>query len=264
MKINIDGLSVNLFGEKTARAIVFVHGFPYDHLMWKAQYEALSEKYFCVAYDIRGLGESEIGDGQYTMESYVDDLVKIIQHLELNKPILCGLSMGGYISLRALEREPNLFGGAMLLDTHPYADDNAGKLKRANAIKKINTEGLAAYVESFVPTCFSKENAEKKPDFFLETLARCRAQNPIGVKGAQIAMLSRTSTFENLEKIKIPVLVLVGESDNLTPPGKMKDMAEKIPNADFVVVPSAGHMTPIENPQFVTERMEKFLEENFG
>jgi pimeloyl-ACP methyl ester carboxylesterase len=56
----------------------------------------------------------------------------------------------------------------------------------------------------------------------------------------------------------------VGESDNLTPPGKMKDMAEKIPNADFVVVPSAGHMTPIENPQFVTERMEKFLEENFG
>ena len=98
MKVSINSLSVNTFGDQNNQPIIFIHGFPYDHSMWENQINFLKEKYFCVAYDVRGLGESYVGDGQYTMEAYVNDLFSIINELKLKRPILCGLSMGGYIA----------------------------------------------------------------------------------------------------------------------------------------------------------------------
>ena len=262
MKTKIDGLSVNTFGNPQNKAVIFVHGFPYDHLMWKNQYEFLSESYYCVAYDIRGLGESEVGNGQYTMELFVEDLFKIIEELKINNPAICGLSMGGYLTLRALQRNQQFFSATVLTDTHPRADDNAGKLKRSNAIKAINTEGLAAYVDSFVPGTFSPETQAAKPEYFRETLARCKANNPIGVKGSQIAMLSRLSSVEFLPKINLPTLVLVGEKDALTPPYVMREMAQQIPGSEFFVIPNAGHMSPLENPNEFNLRMKEFLDKH--
>jgi 3-oxoadipate enol-lactonase len=262
MKTKINGLSVNTFGNPQNKEVIFVHGFPYDHLMWKNQYEFLSESYYCVAYDIRGLGESDVGDGQYTMELFVDDLFKIIGELKLKKPAVCGLSMGGYLTLQALQRNQEIFSAVILADTHPMADDKAGKLKRSNAIKAINTEGLASYVDSFVPGTFSPETQTKKPDYFKETLARCKANNPLGVKGSQIAMLSRFSSVGFLPEIKLPTLLLVGEEDSLTPPEVMSSMAVQIPNSEFYIIPKAGHMSPLENPAEFNLRLKEFLDKH--
>ena len=133
MKRTINDLPVFTEGVNNKHTIIFVHGFPFDHLMWKNQIDELGKDYFCITYDIRGLGESPVGDGQYTMEMFVDDLENIIDELKLNNPILCGLSMGGYISLRAVERMENKFSALILCDTKSSADDNQGKLKRAAA-----------------------------------------------------------------------------------------------------------------------------------
>ncbi len=260
MKTEINGLSVFLAGDNKNQAIIFIHGFPYDHTMWDAQVKALSDKYFCVTYDIRGLGESYVGDGQYTMEAFVWDLYSIIDKLNLEQPVICGLSMGGYISLRAVEKEQKKFSALILLDTRSESDDNAGKLKRANAINKINVDGLDAYVESFVPLCFSKKTIEKNSGMFTSILSKCKSNNPLGVKGCQIAMLSRTDTTLSLKKIKIPTLVLVGRYDALTPPEVMKKLAKKIKTSKFNIVPKSGHMTPLENPEYVNKKIRTFLE----
>lgn len=105
MEMQIDGLSIYLYGNQNNHPVIFIHGFPFDHSTWNKQIEAFKDKYFCIAYDVRGLGNSIIGDGQFTMEMYVDDLFNIINQLKIEKPFLCGLSMGGYIALRAVERE---------------------------------------------------------------------------------------------------------------------------------------------------------------
>jgi len=259
MSLIINGLEVFTAGDKSNQPIVFVHGFPYDHTMWDKQIEFLKEGYYCVTYDIRGLGNSDIGDGQYTMESYVDDLFKIIAELELAKPALCGLSMGGYISFRAVERSQETFGSLILCDTRAEADSDEGKLVRANKIKQINEEGIEAFVNSFVPTCFAKDTIENRSELFQSVLNKCKANDPIGVKGALIAMLSRTDTTSSLNKISIPTLIIVGENDALTPPAVMKSLNENIPNSEFVVIPKAGHMTPIEEPEAVNEAIERFL-----
>jgi len=259
MKFTINSLSVNTFGDQNNQSIIFVHGFPFDHTMWENQINLFKEKYFCIAYDVRGLGESYVGDGQYTMEAFVDDLFSVINELKLNKPILCGLSMGGYISLRAVEKHKELFKGLILFDTKSEADDDAAKLKRAVGINQINTEGLAKFTDAFIINCFSEETPEENEEMFLATLNKAHKHDPIGVKGAIIAIMSRTDTTSFLKKINIPTLVICGSFDKLTPPAIMRNLAAKIPNSEFAIIPRAGHMTVLENPECVNDLIEEFL-----
>ena len=263
MKHIINGLSVNTFGEDKNRSIIFIHGFPYDHSMWEDQINVLKENYFCIAYDVRGLGESAAGDGQYTMEAYVDDLFLVIDELHLKKPILCGLSMGGYITLRAAEKSQNLFSGLILCDTKSEADDDAAKLKRAAGISQINSGNFIKFIDSFVTNCFAEEAPVEIEEIFQNTLLKSQKNNPVGVKGAIIAIMSRTDTTSFLPKIKLPTLVLCGSFDRLTPPTVMRSFAEKIPNSEFAVIPRSGHMTPLENPKSVSDLITGFLRRNF-
>lgn len=260
MKEIINGLSVFLEGNSKNKSIIFIHGFPYDHTMWKAQIDELCKNYFCVAYDIRGLAESTVGDGQYTMESFVDDLEIIIAQLKLNKPILCGLSMGGYIALRALEKFEEKFSAAILCDTRSETDNSEGKLKRAAAIKRINTEGLPPFAKDFITNCYGDRYKQHNKVDFDNRILKSSAFDPIGVKGSLLAMLGRNDTTEYLGKINIPALVICGEHDTLTPPEVMKPVAEKINGAEFVLIKDSGHMSPIENPLEVNKAIKKFLD----
>lgn len=262
MEEMINGLSVFLKGSSKNKSIVFIHGFPYDHTMWDSQIEALSKNYFCVSYDIRGLGKSAAGNGQFTMESFVDDLENIIDDLNLNKPVICGLSMGGYITLRGLERFQEKFSAAILCDTRSEADNNEGKLKRAAGIKRINKEGSAGFTKDFITNCFGDYSKQNKKDLIQSVIDNSLMFDPVGVKGALLAMLSRTDTTPVLSKINIPTLIICGEHDTLTPPEVMKEMFHKIKNAEYVEINNSGHMTPLENPELVTNAIIKFLKKN--
>lgn len=259
MKTTINNLFVYTSGNQENKAIIFIHGFPYDHMMWKEQIAEFSKNYFCVTYDIRGLGQSPAGNGQFTMESFIDDLESIMDELKLDRPILCGLSMGGYISLRALERMQDKFSATILCDTRSEADNNEGKLKRAAGIKKINVEGLAPFTKDFITNCFGDYFKRNKKDGLEKIIKKSSNFDMVGVKGSLIAMLSRTDTTSVLEKINIPALVICGEQDALTPPDRMKEMQKKIKNAEYVEIRNAGHMSPIENPKDVNSAIKNFL-----
>ncbi len=258
MKTLINGLSVFSHGNSKSKPILFVHGFPYDSNMWSPQVNALQNLYYCITYDCRGLGSSPVGDGQFTMELFVDDLKYIIDKLKINKPVLCGLSMGGYIALRAVERMEDYFSALILCDTKAEADNNEAKLRRAAGIKMINSEGIQKFVNGFVPTCFM-ENSIKNLPAYKAALERAKTFDPVGIKGCLLAMQGRTDTTAYLNRIKIPTLVMCGEEDKLSPPSAMKSMAEKINNSEFVVVPGAAHMTPMENPEFINTTLLNFL-----
>ena len=259
MNIKVNGLSVNTFGDNKNQSIIFVHGFPYDYTMWQNQIDTLKEKYFCVAYDVRGLGQSDIGDGQYTMEMYVDDLFAVIEKLKLNKSILCGLSLGGYIAFRAVEKSQKTFGGVIFCDTRSEGDDNAGRLKRSGNISQINKEGVISFTDPFIMNCFSDETQRDNPKLIADTIEKAHKNNPVGVKGAIIAIMSRTDTTEFLPNIEIPAMVLCGSFDKLTPPPVMRSIAEKIPGSEIAIIPHAGHMSPLENPSCVNDLIAGFM-----
>jgi pimeloyl-ACP methyl ester carboxylesterase len=260
MRIKINGLTVFIEGDRNKPTILFVHAFPHDHRMWNKQVNALSREFCVITYDVRGFGESSIENGQFTMEMYVDDLINIVDEIGGGKPILAGLSMGGYISLRVLEKASEKFSGAVLMDTRSEADDNAGKLKRANAIKEISENGIIDFATEFVKGCVSDETLNGGTPAFNQALEIAKSQDPVGVKGALLAMVSRTDTTDGLTELNIPVLVLVGEHDKLTPPETMKAMADKIPDSHFMVIPNAGHLSNMENPGEVNAAILKFAE----
>ncbi|MCP5493916.1 MAG: alpha/beta fold hydrolase [Leptospiraceae bacterium] len=256
-------LQVYKFGNEKHLPIVFIHGFPLEYKMWSHQFRYLQNENHCISYDIRGLGESSAGDGQFTVELFVDDLFEILDKHEIPNPILCGLSMGGYIALRAMVRHQNRFRGLILCDTRSEADNNDAKLKRAVAIQKINKQGLENYIDEFIPNCFFSKTKSEKSGIIRETVEKAKKFDPIGVKGCLLAMAGRMDCTHFLGNIVVPTLLLCGEHDTLTTPDMMENIAHKIPNSEFTTVPNAGHLAPLENPEYVNRSIENFLRKNF-
>jgi 3-oxoadipate enol-lactonase len=263
MEIKHSNISIFHKGDTNKQSLLFVHGFPYDHHMWDKVVDPLSSEYHCVTYDIRGLGKSDPGDGQYTIEMFTEDLYSVIDKLNLDKPVLIGLSMGGYISLRAVERNKGKFRGLILCDTKSEADNNQNKIKRAQAINIINNKGLETFLQEFIPTCFAEESIKRLGKEYEEVFERSKTFDPIGVKGCLLAMAGRTETTDYLDKIDFPSLLLCGDKDKLTPPEVMEKMSNRITNSEFVVITESGHMTPIEQPEIVYNRIIDFLKRNF-
>lgn len=260
MKKTINGLSVFLEGNHKNKAIIFLHGFPYDHTIWQAQVEAFSEQFYCVAYDIKGLGGSSVGDGQFTMESFVDDLEVIIKELGLEMPIVCGHSMGGYIVLRSLERMEEKFSAVILCDTSSKADDNEKKLSRSDDIRRINAQGLNSFSKHFIGRCYGDLYKKEHKEEVKKRIAKSTSFHSVGVKGCILAMISRNDTTEYLSKITIPALVICGEQDTISSPNLMELMSQKIKGSKFALIKNSGHMSMVENPLEVNDTIKKFVE----
>ena len=255
----INGLNVSIKGDREHQSIIFIHGFPFDHTIWDDIISKLDNRYYCISYDIRGLGNSEPKCGQYTMESFVDDLDYIIAKLELKDVILCGFSMGGYIALRANERI-NDFKALILANTTTTSDNDESKLKRAAAIKKIDSEGVESFLDQFLEAAFSKRYVTQHPMDMEELKNRILRFSSIGIKGGLLAMISRTVTTISLKDIEIPTLLIAAKDDAIIAPIVMKSMAKDIKNSRYVELKNSGHASMLENPKDFLIAIEEFVQ----
>ncbi len=148
--INGSHLHYEEAGDQDGMPVLFLHGFPFSHEMWKQQTETVSKKYRAIAYDIKGHGLSDVGDGQYTIEGHVDDLFALLDHLHLDRVVIVGSSMGGYIGLRALERNQDRFSAAVLCDTKSEADTPEGKLRRFTGMVEVKKTGSQQFADAFL------------------------------------------------------------------------------------------------------------------
>jgi pimeloyl-ACP methyl ester carboxylesterase len=248
-------------GQPTGSPIVLIHGFPLSHEMWADQIEALKNVYRVVAWDLRGQGRSEVGDGQFTLEFLVDDLIALLDHLKIKQAVLCGLSMGGYVSLRAVERNTQRVSGLVLCDTRSEADLNETKLARGVSIRAIKRNGVEAYSETFLKGALSPTSL--KEQHLVETAAKIIRQNQaLGLCGTLLALAGRTDTTSFLPKIEVPTLILVGEQDTITPPQHSRRMQSLIQNSELHIIPQAGHMTNMENPTVFNTHLLNFLRDH--
>ncbi len=262
MIAEINGLKINYYdsGVRNEKPpIIFIHGFPFSSEMWAPQVERLKESYRVLTYDIRGHGKSDAGDGQYTLEFFVDDLMALLDSIGVPRATLCGLSMGGYIALRAVERNPERVYSLILCDTGPQADTNEVKLRRAASIRLVKTKGVDQYAESFVKAVFTTESFKSRQNE-VEMIKRViRSNSEIGICGTLLALAGRTDTTEALQFITVPTLILVGDSDKITPPKLSQIMDSKIKNSQFHIIPNAAHLSNLENPMEFNRFLFDFL-----
>ena len=249
-------------GEEKERAIVFIHGFPFDRSMWNDQARLLSKDHFVVLFDIRGHGESDQGSGQYLLEFFVDDLIALLDHLRLATVCLCGLSMGGYTALRAIEREPSRFSGLVLCDTKSTADTNAAKLNRANQIKMILAGKKVEFAEGQLKSLFAPENFKRTGEAVERIKKTILSTRDVVLVGALIALAARMDMTESLSKVSVPTLVIVGADDKITPPSEAELMYSKIRGSKLAVIRGAGHISNLENAPEFNSTLQGFLAEN--
>lgn len=265
MRASINGISLYYedTGPEPQIPLVFVHGFPFNSATWQPQWDAFQGIHRLVRYDQRGHGRTEVGDGQFPLELFVDDLIGLMDHLKVPKAIFCGLSMGGYVSLRLAERNPDRMAGLILADTKSEADPNPVKISRAESIKTIKNKSLSEFCETFLKSVLASETFTLSPSKVEAIRQIIMGNNPLGVCGTLLALAGRTDTSAALTAIQVPTLILVGEKDNVTPKEFSEKMKAAIPHAELAVIPAAGHLSNFENPEEFNKPLRQFIEK-FG
>jgi 3-oxoadipate enol-lactonase len=257
---NVGGICCFDHGKKYGLPVVFTHGMLFDHRMWLPQIAALGNRFRVIAYDVRGHGKSTIGDGQYTYRMFVEDLVALLDHLQIESAVLCGLSMGGSIALRTVELYPERVRALVLCDCNGAADSNEAKCWRELAINEVKQNGLAAFAEDFIRKVFAPRTFSSRPEIVEMIRSTILGISPLAVCGALLAQAARTDTTSTFPLINVPTLLLAGEKDGLTPPSLMRSMHEKIPASEFRIISGAGHVSNLENAEEFNEHLLRFLD----
>ena len=250
-------LAVEVQGE--GPSILFVHGYPLNRTMWREQIDGL-HGYRCIAPDLRGMGQSDAPDLGYSIGIYAADLAALLDALGVDEVVLCGLSMGGYIAFEFLRQWRTRVRGLVLMDTRPEADDPDGRRARDAAAATARDAGAAAIADALLPKMVAPATLAGRPEVVQRVRGMMESTPVAGIVGALAAMRDRPSSEPLLATLGgLPTLVMVGESDSVTPPETAKVMAQAILGARLAVIPGAGHLSPVEQPDAVLTQLREFL-----
>ncbi len=248
---------VNQGSSKTP--VIFLHAFPVAHEMWQHQVEALSDQVEVYAVDLPGFGSSPTLREDASIGAYAKAVTGFMDNQKIEKAYFCGCSMGGYIAFELWRTAWERCAGLILCNTRAEADTEQTKKARMESIETVRSEGLNPIAEGMIGKVFCETTLKEKNDVVEAVRHSILENSPIGVIHALQAMAARPDYVEDLESISVPTLVIVGEDDKVTPMTAAKRMADRIPNAELVVIPEAGHYSPLENPEAVSEAVKAFL-----
>jgi 3-oxoadipate enol-lactonase len=241
--------------------VLFIHGFPFDSLMWRHQIAALSN-WERVVPDLWGAGLVNIpaSAGPYSIADQATSLVATLDDLHVDEVVVCGQSMGGYIAFELLRAFPTRVRAAILCSTKATADTQEAQLGRDAMAARAEREGPGAIAAELVPKLLARVTLERQPAVVREVTTMIERQPVYGMVVTLRALRDRLDSTPFLGQIPIPVLVVAGDDDQITPPAGMQAMARAIPGARFVLIPEAGHLSPLEQPKAVNRAIQLFLE----
>lgn len=257
--VTLGGLATAVDVQGEGPAVLFIHGFPLDRTLWRHLIATLNG-WQRVAPDLRGMGLSETPDDGYTMAHYADDLVRLLDTLGVDRAVVCGLSMGGYVAFEMLRRYRDRVGALILVNTRAEADDATAMKGRDTMISLVEQDGAAALADVMIPKLLGPSSMAAMPRV-VEHVRNMICSSPArGLVGALTAMRQREDSTALLPAIDMPTLVVAGRDDRLIPTSTAKSMAERIPGAQFTLIPEAGHVAPLEQPIAVSRVVGEFLE----
>lgn len=257
-EVNNITISYNDVGEGSI-PVIFLHGFPFDKSMWKGQLDTLKSSNRVIACDIRGFGKSTDEKTLLSIDLFGNDLVAFMDKLNIDKAILCGLSMGGYIALHVLKRFPERFEALILSDTQCIADTAEVKENRYKAIEQINLDGAAAFNEKFIKSVFHPDSLTNKIELVENLRSIVFANSKEIITAGLTALAERSETCSSLKAIRIPTLIICGREDKVTPLGQSEYMHGHIEGASLKIIDNAGHVSNLEQPEEFNKHLLDFL-----
>lgn len=256
---DVGGVTLALDARGDGPLLLLLHGFPLDRTMWAHQVATLS-RWRRIAPDLRGAGASDAPEVGYSMAAYADDLARLLDRLHVERAVVAGMSMGGYVAFEMWRRHRERIMGLILVDTRAEGETADGRRRRDEMIAAARSGGAAAIADRMLPLLLGRSTRQAQP-LLVQQVREMIHRTPVpGLVGALSAMRDRPDATSLLASIDVPTLVIVGEEDEVTPPPLSRAMAAAIPGAAVTAIPGAGHLSPLEASTAVTRVMAAFLE----
>jgi 3-oxoadipate enol-lactonase len=242
--------------------VLLIHAFPLHAEMWRPQLERVPEGWRFIAPYIQGFGPDPSTPDAFTLDDVAADLAAFMDHLKIDRAVIGGLSMGGYIALAFARISPNRCDGLILADTKAEADTPEGREGRRKTIELARAQGSGAVAEQMLPKLLSAATRERDPETVSWIRRMAESTSAESLAAALDAMMRRPDSTPSLSRISCPVLILVGAHDEITPEAGARAMEKHIQRCRVVVLPEAGHLSNIESPDTFSRAVADFLASN--
>lgn len=241
--------------------LVLVHAFPLDSRMFDPVRDELAGVATLLMPDLPGFGTGPaLPDAEPSLDPAVDTVIAALDARGVDRAIIGGVSLGGYVSLAVLRRHPERVAGLLLVDTRAGADDDAARRRRLDVAARADRGDIAGGAEAVAPLLADDTSPQVR-----DRLAAIAGEVPAAtIAWTQRAMAARPDSTLLLAHTDVPVLVVVGERDTVTPPAVARQMADAAPRGELNEIPGVGHLPPAENPAEFSSLVRRWLNEVFG
>jgi 3-oxoadipate enol-lactonase len=240
--------------------VVLLHPFPAHHAFWGPVTSALVFRYKLILPDLRGHGESEVGEGEATMAKHADDIERVLDHAGIGRAAFVGVSIGGYILFQCWRRFRGRIIALVLCDTRPQADTPEGQANRVRAAEDVLQRGTEPFLDGLIPKLFGQSTLSSRPDLVDDARSMMKKMTPGALAQLQRGMAERPDSQATLKTIDVPTMIVMGEEDVLSTIADGELMRAAIPASQLRVIPRAGHYSPWEQPEEVGRVLRQFLD----
>jgi 3-oxoadipate enol-lactonase len=240
--------------------LVLIHAFPLNALMWEPQIGLADLGWQIIAPDLRQCGEPNDDPPAASVDDYAADIVSLLDALHVERAVIGGLSMGGYIAFAIFRRAPRYVRAMVLSDTRAEADSAEAAENRRRALQLIHEKGAGALADEMVTKLVGETSARTRPAVVEQVRTIARMNSAAAMNGALRAMMTRPDSTSLLSAIDRPTLILVGAEDVASSPAIARHMHQQIEGSDLAVIPGAGHLASLEQPSAFNEAFARFLE----
>ena len=248
-------------GKPALRAVVLLHAFPIGANLWEPQMRAVPEGWRLITPDLRGFGGTSELDSlsAASIADFADDVLDLLKELGVSKAVVGGCSMGGYAALALYQSTPHLFDGLILANTRATADTPEARANRRNMLALVDREGASGVARDMMPKLLGKTTQETNPALEATIRRLIKQQSPLAIRTAIHRMMHRPDSTPLLARVSVPTLIITGEEDAMIPVDESRRMATAISGAKLVIIPRAGHLANMEQPEAFNDAVNAFL-----
>jgi 3-oxoadipate enol-lactonase len=240
--------------------VVLLHPFPANHNLWKPAAQALITRYRVILPDLRGHGESGVGEGPATMEKHTADIARVLDHEEVRRAAFVGVSIGGYVLFEFWRKYRERVDALVLCNTKAEADTPEARAVRLQAATFVLERGTELFFGSMIPKLMGRTTRDTRPDVVEGALRMMRTMSPEDVAMVQRGMAERQDSVATLKTIDVPTMLVTGDEDILTGVAEAELMRQNISGSQINVIAKAGHYSPWEQPEEVGKLLRQFLD----
>jgi 3-oxoadipate enol-lactonase len=241
--------------------VVLLHPFPSNHEFWYPAASAFDSAYQLILPDLRGHGESEIGEGPALMQKHASDIARVLDDAGIGKAIFVGCSIGGYVLFEFWRRFRSRVTALALCDTRPQADTAEARANRLQAAATVLEKGTEQFLDSMIPKFIGRTTISTRPDLVEGARVMMRQMSAEDISQVQQGMAERPDSVADLKTIDVPTIIVIGEEDVFSTVADGEMMRQSIAGSQLKVIPEAGHYAPWEQPEAVGGILRRYLDD---